>query len=64
MESKNLVNQQSSTEFLDTLVAKAETPKTGKRIITRTVEEIREAARQAIENGADWWQFNEHGDTT
>jgi len=64
MEPKNLVTDQSPTELWNTLAARAEVPERGKRVLARSVGEIREAARRAIDAGADWWQFHEHSDST
>lgn len=64
MDSQNLVTKQSPTELWDTMAAKAQAPEGGKQVLARSVEEIRESARHAIEAGADWWQFHEHSDST
>lgn len=64
MEPKNLVTEQSPPELWDTVDAKAKAPGGSKQVLVRSVEEIRKAARHAIDAGADWWQFHEHTDTT
>jgi len=64
MKPKNLVTDQSPTELWNTLAARAEAPERSKRVLARSVREIREAAQRALDAGADWWQFHEHSDST
>jgi hypothetical protein len=63
MQSRNLVTSQPAPELWETLACKAEAEK-GKRVLARSVAEIRKAADRAIEAGADWWQFHEHSDNS
>jgi hypothetical protein len=33
----------------------------GRRVLLRTVEDIRKAAAGQLEAGNDWWEFHQHG---